>query len=61
MLREPPHLDDILICGLCGAPSKVTLLGTEVVSDEELSNLSEEEQHDIEFAIRAVKKQIRNN
>jgi hypothetical protein len=56
-----PHLDDILICGMCGCPSKVTLLGTEELTDEELKGLTLEERKGIEFAIRAVKRQVRNN
>lgn len=61
LVDEPPKLDDIMICGGCGCPNKVTLLGTAEMTEEELSHLTEEEERDIRFAIRAVKKHLRLN
>ena len=61
MLRLPPSIGDLLICGGCGAISKVTLEGTEMLEDKEFNELSEDEKKDISFAVRAVKKQLRRN
>lgn len=61
LVREEPKFDDIIICGACGCPNKIGILGTSEMTDEELSALSDEERQDITFAIRAVKRQIRQN
>lgn len=58
--REP-SINDIIICGGCGCPNFIVLLGTREMTDEDLLTLSDEERHDIAFAIRAVKVQLRNN
>lgn len=57
----PPHVDDILICGGCGLASKVTLLGTDLLTDDDFLTLSPEERRDISFAIRAVKRNLRSS
>lgn len=61
MLREGPKIDDIMLCGSCGMPSKVTLLGLRYLTDEEFNSLHEDERKDLDFAQRAVKRQLRNN
>lgn len=61
MLRDKPKVDDIMICGMCRRPSKVTLLGMVYLTHEELNALTEDEKKDMSFAIRAVKRQLRNN
>lgn len=58
LVYEDPKFDDILLCGACGFPSKVTLLGTALVTDEEFAALTDDEQADLNFAQRAIKKQV---
>lgn len=60
LVQEPPRLGDILLCGGCGMPSKVTILGTKLLTEEDFSGLSLDEQRDLDFAQRAIKRSIRN-
>lgn len=59
-LVSRPTLGDILICGGCGFPSKVTLEGTALMSDAEFRELSKEEVIEVNFAQRAIKRNVRN-
>jgi hypothetical protein len=61
MLREPPKIGDIVMCGGCGFPNKVTLQGTELLTKEEFDALPLVERNDLTFAARAITKQIRSN
>lgn len=60
LVDEPLKVDDIILCGSCGNVSKVTLLGTALLTDEEFRALSEEEARDLNFAQRAIKQHLRN-
>lgn len=56
-----PRFDDILLCGACGQPSRVTLTGTALLTEEEFNSLDEDERNDLMFAQRAIKRKLRNN
>lgn len=61
MLTDPPKLDDIVVCGLCGNFSVIILTGTKLLSVEELSALHPDEQADLDFAKRAVIRKLKSN
>ena len=48
------QVDDLILCGGCGMPSKVTLEGTVMFTVAEFDKLSDDEKKDLEFAARAV-------
>lgn len=58
---EEFKLNDIILCGNCGMPSKLTLEGMKYLTDEEFMQLSEGERKDLDFAQRAVKRKLRSN
>lgn len=60
LVSPKPELGDILLCGMCGMINIVDLMGTRKITDDELLNLSVEERRDLDFAVRAIKKQGRN-
>jgi len=61
LLREPPRVDDILLCGACGTLSVVTLLGTAPLSAIAFAKLSADEKKELDFAARAVKRNLESN
>lgn len=61
MLRTPPRIGDLAICGSCGNVSKVTLTGTELITKEEFNKLTEDEKKDLTFAARAITRKLRSN
>jgi hypothetical protein len=61
LIQAPPAFDDVMICGACGSISIITLQGTRLMTEEELLALSEEEQRDLTFAQRAIRRSVRNN
>lgn len=60
-LRDPPKIIDIIVCGGCSLPNKVTLTGTEVLSVAEFESLDEDTKKQLDFAYRAVKRHARSN
>lgn len=60
LIAGAPVVGDFLICGGCGCPNIVTIEGTKEATEADLLELSPEEQRDMTFAIRAVKRHIRN-
>lgn len=61
LVTEAPRLGDILLCGGCGHPSKVTIVGTKLLTEEDFTGLSPDERRDLDFAQRAIKRKIRNS
>jgi hypothetical protein len=61
LIRTPPKIDDLLVCGGCGSVNKLTFLGPTLITKEEFNMLSEDEKKDLNFAARAVTKHLRNN
>lgn len=59
MIDTPPKVDDIMLCGACGHPSKVTLLGLVYITEGEYDKLSSEEKKKLNFAQRVVKRELR--
>ena len=55
------QVDDLLVCGGCGAVSKVTLEGTALITTAEFEALTDEEKKDLTFAARAVTKKHDRN
>lgn len=58
---EPPKLDDLWLCGSCATVCKVTLTGLTVLTQSELSSLHPDERADLDFAQRAIKRNLRNS
>lgn len=54
-------IGDVMLCGGCGRPSIVELTGLRYMTDEEFNEMTPEEQKDLNFAQRAIKRQLRNN
>lgn len=61
MLRAPPLIDSLIVCGACGFVSKVTLQGTTLITKKEFENLHPDERKDLTFAARAITRNLRNN
>jgi hypothetical protein len=61
LVDTPPSVGDILLCGGCGSINIVTLLGCGLMSDEDFKNLAEDERKDLDFARRAVVRQLRQS
>ncbi len=61
LIRVPPKIGDILVCGGCGTFNEVTLQGTKPMTKAEYDALSVEESADLNFAMRALKPQKRND
>lgn len=56
----PPQIGDLLLCGACGVPSKITLEGTAPLTEAEFASLTDDERSDLEFAQRAILSHLRN-
>lgn len=57
---EPLKIDDLLLCGMCGCVNKITLLGTEPLTETEFNTLDESIKRDLDFARRAIQRRGRN-
>lgn len=58
---KPPQVDDLLLCGACGTVNCVCLLGTREFTYAEMQQLAPEEKRDLDFAVRAVQRRIKQN
>jgi hypothetical protein len=61
LVRTPPQIGDLLVCGGCGFISKVSLTGTMLITEPEYEALSYDEKRDLTFAQRAIKRNLRAN
>ena len=60
-ILEPPKVDDIYLCGGCGSVCKVSLTGLVLMLSEEFDGLDEQTRADLNFATRAIKRQVRQS
>jgi hypothetical protein len=61
LLHEPPSINDLWLCGNCGAINVIQLFGTRLLSDEEFTTMPEDICVDLDFARRACKRNLRAN
>lgn len=59
-ILEPLKLDDLWVCGGCGTISKVGIENMLVLPEHEFATLDERTKRDLNFAQRAVKRNLRN-
>jgi DNA-directed RNA polymerase subunit RPC12/RpoP len=58
LVEEKLRVDDLILCGGCGLPNKVTLEGLALLNQIEFELLSKDEKRDLDFAQRAIKKKL---
>ncbi len=61
LVVQKPQVDDLLLCGSCSTINIVTILGTRMMTEKEFDALHPDEKKDLNFAQRAVKRQLRSN
>lgn len=60
LIETKPQVGDLNICGACGQVNVIGVAGTSPLTEEELAELSLDEQRDLRFAVRAAKVNYRN-
>lgn len=58
---ELPSVGDLVLCGACGTPNIITIMGTREATQTELDSLTEDERKDFAFAVRQIKQGRKDN
>lgn len=61
LVQVRPKLNDVILCGGCGFPNVIELTGTHLMTEDEFGALHPDERKELDFAQRAIKRQLRNN
>jgi hypothetical protein len=59
-ILERPKFDDLYVCGGCHTLSKVGVISLILVTSEEFDAFDEETRKELNFAMRAIVRNIRN-
>lgn len=55
---DAPEIGDIVVCGSCRLPSVVELLGTRLLTEDEIASAPPEVSTELHFALRALREKL---
>lgn len=55
-----PKMNDLLVCGACGAINEVDLVNCVLLTEEKFDALHPDEKRDLSFAVRAATPKLRS-
>ena len=61
LVQEKPKIGDLILCGTCGTLSIIELTGTREPTHIEMNAMDADERKELAFAVRAIKRKLRQN